>query len=182
MKLDFSEILGVNSILIGGVDISQASFQEEQITVYVVFDEFVARIVLADFSNQSAKPELNLFQFDIREHKSLLSGSLCNNIALSFVKRTVSDDCCLIFDEVNSMLLHIKLDFILNSVEILSFVQLPCCVEVGSRLGLYCQEDLNSFTVFFSSNPTACSFHGGFTQMVRLQISSAQKNTTVAES
>ena len=65
----FFDILGVQSVLIGGVDVSQSPFSDERITLFAVFDEFIARMSIDESGKKAGRPEVNMFRFLVQDHQ-----------------------------------------------------------------------------------------------------------------
>ena len=101
-------------------------------------------------------------------------GELVPNLSLGFV-RVVKREVCVVFDEVNCIFMAIKLDLILDKVQILAKIQLPSSIHDEENLNIFSVPGLKKFKFVVSVSPSSTTLHGGYCQIVELDIENAQK-------
>lgn len=172
----YKKLFGIPSLLIQDLDLTHDSY-EDRITMFVTFDEFISKVVIQGNEKLRDEPEVYLLQLSATDLQSEMSEQsslrdFSRNICLGRVFILGQGELC-VFEEVNQVLLVIRLDLILDKIEILSTLKIPSSLlnqrEYSLNQHFHHLCGFKSDTFLVTNLPSEDSLHGGYTQLIHLE-------------
>ena len=103
----------------------------------------------------------------MQSNQELGSRQICPNLILMYVKQ-IYEDILVVFDQVNCILIALKLDLIIDQIEILQIYFLPNETVHQTKFSIHTIPSSITSLILISIPPSHLSLHGGYTQIVNL--------------